>query len=56
MSHDMQQTFDPSKPDKAMALALKAYMNAVTSTLSTVDEALDTITEARVIEKGTQKT
>lgn len=55
MSHEMQQKFDPNKPDKSMSLAFKAYVDAMSRTLSSVNDALDTITEAKVIEKSTQK-
>jgi len=54
MARQMQEDFDPSKPDKAMSLAFKAYVHALSNTLEAVNDALDIINEAKVIEKANQ--
>lgn len=52
MSHDMQEQFDPGKPNEAMTMAFNAYFQALVNTLESADEAINTLTEARVIEKA----
>ncbi len=55
MSYDMQNQFDPRKRDEALSMAFRAYLMGLTNTLAAVDEALDTITEAHVVEKDSRK-
>ncbi len=54
MSYDMQEQFDPKKPNEGV-WAFQAYHLGLTNTLSAVDEALESITEAHVIEKAKDK-
>jgi hypothetical protein len=55
MSHDMQKQINPSQPDEAMSMAFQAYQLALSNTLAAASEALDTITEAHVIERAKKK-
>lgn len=52
MSHDMQKQFDPDKPTPALRLAFQAYRTALKNTLAAVDECLDTIKEAKIVERA----